>query len=156
MKTIFLSLGLILICFPGSPVLAQSVDFDIHIGNRPAPPPQMVAGPPPIVLEAPPRMVYVDGLRAFVAMEISQDLFYYENAYYYHHNGFWYRSPYFRGPWVHTEGRGFPPGLYRHRIEEIREYKRHAWEDHRERETRFRERHFQAEEHQERHGREMR
>jgi hypothetical protein len=156
MKTIILGLGLIIIGFLPSLVFAQSVGLDIHIGNRPAPPPPMVVGPPPIVLETPPNMVYVGGLGAYVAVGIPQDLFFYNNSYYYHHNGFWYRSAYYRGPWVHTEGRGVPPGLYGHRVEELREYKRHAWEDHRGTGTRFRERHFRAEEHDERHSREIR
>ncbi|MBI1822586.1 MAG: hypothetical protein HY200_04980 [Nitrospirae bacterium] len=148
MKTLFLLLGWIISGFLPLPAFAQSVDFDFHIGNRPA--------PPPIVLEAPPRMVYSDGLRAYIAVGIPQDLFYFEHVYFYHHGGDWYRSPYYKGPWVHTEGPGIPPGLNRYRMEEIREIKRHAREDHREQKLRFRERHFQAEEHHDRHGREIR
>jgi hypothetical protein len=154
MRKIFLSLGSIIIGFLASPVLAQPVGLDIHIGTRPAP--SMVVAPPPIVLEAAPNMVYVEGLRAYVAVGIPQDLFYFGNSYYYHHNGIWYRSAYYRGPWVHTERSQIPSGLSGRRIEEIREYKRHAWEDHRGTGTRFREKHFRAEERNERHSREIR
>jgi hypothetical protein len=159
MKTLILFLGLIISGWHSIPALAQSVDFDIHIGNGPQAPPARF-GPPPIVFEAPPRMVYSDGLRVYMAVGIPQDLFFSQNAYFYHHEGAWYRSPYYKGPWIHTDERGIPPELHRHRIEEIREYKRHAWEEHHERKMRFRERHFQAEEHDnehhERHGREER
>jgi hypothetical protein len=156
MRKIFLSFGLIIIGFLASPVLAQSVGLDIHIGNRSTHPPPMVVGPPPIVLEAPPNMVYVESLRSYVAVGIPQDLFYDANSYYYHHNGIWYRSAYYRGPWTHMERGQIPSGLNGHRIEEIREYKRHAWEDHRGTGTRFREKHFRSEEHDERHRREIR
>lgn len=154
MRKIFLGLGLIIIGFLASPSFAQSVGLDIHIGNQPAPP--MVVGPPPIVLQTAPNMVYVEGLRAYVAVGIPQDLFYDANSYYYHHNGIWYRSANYRGPWVQSERRQISPELSGHRIGEIREYKRHAWEDHRGTGTRFREKHFQGEDRDDRHSREIR
>lgn len=154
MRNIFLGLGLTVIGFLASPTLAQSVGLDVHIGNHPEP--QMVVGPPPILLQAAPNMIYVEGLRAYVALGIPQDLFYDANSYYYHHNGIWYRSDNYRGPWVHTERRQIPSGLSGHRIQEIREYKRHAWEDHRGTGTRFKEKHFRPVEGNERHDREIR
>jgi hypothetical protein len=154
-KYLFLS-GLI-IGLSATPLYAQSVDFDIHIGNRPVPPPVVMAPPPPpIAAEAPPNMVFMSGVGVYTAVGVPYDLFFYNNSYYYHHNGFWYRSAYFRGPWSYAEPRFLPAPFMRHRIEELRDYRRHAWEDHRERGVRFRERHFRAEEPDERHGREFR
>jgi len=154
MKTFSLGFGLILIGFLSGPVFAQSIGLDIHIGNQPRAP--IVAGPPAFALETPPDMVYVNGIGAYVAVGIPQDLFFYHNAYFYYDRGLWYRSAYYGGPWYHTEGRGIPPGFHGRRIEELREYKRHAWDDHRDPKMRSRERHFRAEGHDERHVREYR
>ena len=154
MTKLYLAAGLLTVGFLATPVFAQSVGVDINIGNRPVAP--VVAGPPPIVLATPPNMVYVGGLGAYVAVGIPQDLFFYNNAYFYYHRGFWYRSAYYGGPWVHTERRGIPPGLYGHRIAELRDFKRHAWENYRHSGVRSRERHFRAREHEERHAREVR
>jgi len=130
---------------------AQTVDFDIHIGNRPAPPAVFVP-PPPVRVERAPDMVFMGNTGVYMAMGIPYDLFFYNNVYYYFHNGGWYRSAYYRGPWSYEDPRRLPPGLYGRRIEDLREFRRHAWDDHRERGLRFRERHFRAEEPRERDG----
>jgi hypothetical protein len=128
------------------------VGLDIHLGNRPAPPPPPVVAPPPIVIEAAPEMVYEDNLGVYVAVGTPYDLFFFNNHYFDFVDGVWFRSAYFRGPWVKVV-RGVPPGLRRHRIEELREIRRHAWEGYRTHEGRHRERHFLAREARERHER---
>jgi len=130
------------------------VDFDIHLGNQPPPPPPPpVVAPPPIILQAPPDMVYSEGLKVYVGVGIPYDLFFYNNAYFYFADGHWYRSPYYRGPWIRAGNRGIPLGLRQRRIEEIREIRRRAWDDYRGHEDRYRGRHFRAEEARERRDR---
>jgi hypothetical protein len=126
------------------------VDLDIHVGGHNAPPPPVVVSPPPIAVEAPPEMIYADGLGVYVAVGIPYDLFFYGTHYYYYAGGVWYRSAYYGGPWVRVVVRKVPHGLRRYRIEEIREYRRRAWEDYRAHEGRYRGRHFLARESRER------
>jgi len=146
MKTI--SSGCVLLCFVCLSTTARAqvgIDMDIHIGNRSA--------PPPIVVEAPPEMVYMEGPRVYVAIGIPNDLFFYDNAYYYHVSGVWYRSGYYRGPWVQTDFQRIPPGLRKHRIEEVREIRERSWRDYREHSDHFKGKHFRAKESPERHDR---
>ena len=150
MKKILFVLGLVCLVFFSTGAQAQ-VNLDIHLGNQPAPPPPVMAEPPPIALQAPPEMVYDEGLRVYLAVGIPHDLFFYNNAYYYHVNGIWYQSGYYRGPWVRTEMGRIPRGLRGHRIEEIRDRREHAFREYRGHEDRYRGKHFRAEEPRERH-----
>jgi hypothetical protein len=129
------------------------VDFDIHLGNRSEPPPPVVVGPPAIVVGTPPELVFVSDIGIYVAVGIPYDLFFQDNVYYYHVNGVWYRSASYGGPWVQAVYRGLPPGLQRHRIEKIREFREHAWADYREHGEHYKGKHFRAKEAHEMHGR---
>ncbi len=106
------------------------VGVDIHIGNQPAvvpvpvaPVPVPVAPPPPVVIEEPPLFLYPPELGFGVAVGLPYDVFYVSNAYYLSRGGVWYRSPYYNGPWVVTKYRALPPGLRRHRFEQIHYYR---------------------------------
>jgi hypothetical protein len=144
MKKLLFGLALFCLGFFATVVQAQ-VNLDIHLGNQPV--------PPPIALQAPPEMVYDEGLRVYMAVGIPHDLFFYNNAYYYHVDGNWYRSGYYRGPWVRTEMGRIPRGLRGHRIEEIRDRREHAFGEYRGHEDRYRGKHFRAEEPREGHDR---
>ncbi len=157
MKKILFGAGLLSLVFLVATVQAQ-VNLDIHIGDRPAtqPPPPVYVEPPPVMVETPPEMIYLEGIRVYVAVGIPLDIFSYNNVYYYHANSGWYRSAYYRGPWAPMDYRRIPPGLRKHRIEEIREMREHTWKDYREHSEHYRGKHFRAEEHHERgekHGR---
>jgi hypothetical protein len=147
MKKRLMSFGILCIVFTSALANAGvGIDFDIHLGNRSEPsPPPVVPEPPPIIVETPPEMVYVGDLGIYVAVGIPNDLFFQDNIYYYNVSGVWYQSASYRGPWVRTVDRGIPPGLRRHRIEEIHRIREHAREDYREHGDRFRGRHFRAE-----------
>jgi hypothetical protein len=147
-----------LLCLGSMTSGAQAqVNLDIHIGNASPPPPApVVVEPPPVVLQAPPHMIYDEGLRIYIAVGIPYDIFFHNNSYFYHVNGVWYRSPYYRGPWSRTEIRRIPRGLREHRIEELRGSRERAWKEYRGNEGRYRGKHFQAEEPRGRHEREIR
>ncbi|MHB8483027.1 MAG: hypothetical protein ACYDBV_09935 [Nitrospiria bacterium] len=156
MRRFVFEISLLFLGFLISVAQAQ-VNLDIHIGNAPAPPPPpVVVEPPPVVLQAPPHMIYDEGLRVYIGVGIPYDIFFYNNIYFYHVNGIWYRSPYYRGPWTRTEIRRIPLNLRKHRIEEIRGFRDRAWKEYRGHEGRYRGRHFQAEEPRGRHEREIR
>ena len=152
MKKGFILIALFLLCF--LPVLGVAqVNLDIHIGNAPAapppplpPPPPPAVGPPPVVLQEPPHMVFDEGLGIYIAVGVPYDIFFYNNLYYYHVNGVWYRAPYYNGPWTHAEFRRIPRIFRQYRIEELRNHREHVWREYRGHEGRYRGRHFQAEE----------
>jgi len=154
MKKILYGLSLFCVGFVATVAQAQ-VNLDIHLGNQPAPPPAYV-GPPPIELAAPPEMVYDEGLGVYIAVGIPHDLFFNNKFYYYHVNGIWYRSGYYRGPWVRTEMGRIPHGLRGRRIEEIHRIREHAYKEYHGHEDRYRGKHFRAEEHRGGHEREIR
>ncbi|MBI1821238.1 MAG: hypothetical protein HYR79_05965 [Nitrospirae bacterium] len=147
MKKIFFGFGLLcLVCLSTTARAQVGIDLNLHLGDRDAP-------QPPIVVESPPEMIYLEGLRVYVAVGIPNDLFFYDNTYYYHNNGIWYRSGYYRGPWAQTDMRRIPPGLRKHRIEEVREFREHSWRDYREHSDHFEGKHFRAKELREKHDR---
>jgi hypothetical protein len=158
MKQFIFLISLFCLVFQASAAQAQ-VNLDIHIGNTPEPPPPpppVIVEPPPVALQAPPHMIYDEGLRIYIAVGIPYDIFFQNNSYFYHVNGVWYRSPYYRGPWTRTEMRRIPRGLREHRIEELRGSRERAWKEYRGHEDRYRGKHFQAEEPRGGHEREIR
>jgi hypothetical protein len=74
------------------------------------PPPQVVVvTPPPIVVAPAPRMIWVPQWNAYVLE--GYDVVYYDGAYYYFHNGYWWHSRSYAGAWVLVAPT--PPGIAR-------------------------------------------
>lgn len=113
------------------------VDLNIRLGNQPrpvvVPQPVYVAPQPVYVAPAPPaptfvvdddvEFIYPQGLGFYVAVGVPYDMVYLQNNYYVYRDGRWLRSPSSRGPWVAQRFRELPPGLRRHKMERIREYR---------------------------------
>ncbi len=103
----------------GAGVLAHAdgppVSIQFSIGTPPpvyAPQPIVVQpGYPPPVVVAPPSMVWMPALGAYVALGVQQPIFYLGGAYYYNDGGGWYRGPHYGGPWNRLPGP--PPQLRR-------------------------------------------
>lgn len=99
------------------------VSVQFTIGTPPPPPPVYVApqpvyAPPPVVVAAPPTMVWLPEFSGYVALGVSQPLFFLGGVYYYNSGGRWYTGPHYGGPW-HPAKR-IPPGL--------RKFRDHDWE----------------------------
>jgi hypothetical protein len=121
--------------------------IESHVEYVPdSPHPSAAAEPPPVVLRTPPNMIYDKDLRIYIAVGIPFDIFFHNNIYFYHVNGVWYRSSYYKGPWTQTETQRIPRSLREHRIEELRGVREHAWKEYHGRESQYRGKHFQAEE----------
>lgn len=93
------------------------VSIQFSIGTPPPPPvyvaPQPVYVPPPVVVSAPPTMIWLPDFGGYVALGISQPLFYLGGVYYYNSGGRWYTGPRYGGPWYPAER--IPPGLRKFR-----------------------------------------
>jgi hypothetical protein len=76
-----------------APAQADSISIGINIGSTPPP-------PPPIVVAAPPRLVVVPGTPVSYAPGVSFNFFAYGGRYYTHHDGAWFVSATYGGPWT--------------------------------------------------------
>jgi hypothetical protein len=92
------------------------VDIGINVGIP-------VPLPPTVVIQTAPEFIYSPQLGFYVSAGAPYDIVYIGNDYYLYNNGFYYRSHNFRGPWLGVEARRLPPGLRRHRYEEIRSFR---------------------------------
>jgi hypothetical protein len=88
-----------------APVGARAAD--VHVGiNIGVPPP-----PPPVVVEAPPPLVVVPGSPVYYAPQLPYNYFYYSGRYYTFHDGAWFSSVSFAGPWGFVSLHHVPPPL---------------------------------------------
>jgi hypothetical protein len=91
------------------------VSIQFSIGTPPpvyAPQPVYVQpGYPPPYVVAPPSMVWLPSLGAYIALGLQQPIFYLGGVYYYNYGGGWYRGPHYGGPWNRLPGP--PPQLRR-------------------------------------------
>ena len=122
------------------------VDLNVHLGNQPQQVivPAPVAPPPvPVVsIEQDVDFIYPAQLGFFVAVGVPYDLFYVQNSYYLYRDGRWFRAPGSHGPWVAAQYRHLPPGLRRHKLERIREYRRAEYDVYRHDRGRYQGKHF--------------
>lgn len=120
-----LAVALTIVATTSSVALAREggVNLNINLGvpviAEPAPPPPQ----PQVILSAAPRFIFSPFLGMYVSVGIPYDIVYIGDAYYLYQGGFWYRGPYYNGPWVRVGSRGLPPGLRKHRFEQIRHYR---------------------------------
>lgn len=118
----------------------------------PAPAPVYVAPPPPVYV--PPaevirvdedlQFIYPSNLGFYVAVGVPYDLFFLNNSYYLYRDGRWLHAPSSRGPWVVQRYRELPPGLRRHRLERIREYRNREYVIYQRDRDHYRGRHFRS------------
>lgn len=97
----------------GLPARAEGPPVSIQLDIGTPPPvyvaPQPVYAPPPVVIAAPPTMIWLPEFGGYVALGVSQPLFYLGGVYYYNSGGRWYTGPHYGGPW-HPAAH-IPPGL---------------------------------------------
>ncbi|MGB9081615.1 MAG: hypothetical protein WCD00_09955, partial [Desulfuromonadaceae bacterium] len=80
----------------------------------------------------------------YVAVGLPYDLFYVQNNYYLYRDGRWSRASRSRGPWVFMDRRALPPGLRRHKIERIHQYRDQEYVVYRRDQERYRGKHFRS------------
>jgi hypothetical protein len=82
-----------------------------------------IGPPPPVVVVERPTMLYLGEPGLFVAVGVPYDIFFVSGRYYYFHGGNWFWASGYGGPWVHVVYKGLPPGLQKHKIIQLREYR---------------------------------
>ena len=112
-KKIWLAAGItgMLLGIPHADTKA-AVNINISTGSRPS-----------FIINSPPSFIYLRTQGFSVSVGSPYDIVYYGNRYYIYHNGHWYRSYYYRGPWVLILDSGLPYHIRRYRWDDIRRYR---------------------------------
>jgi hypothetical protein len=114
------------------------VDVNINVGTPPLPPP----APPMVVVQGPPVFIMPPSLGFYVAVGVPYDLFHVGGTYYLYQGNSWYRAPYYNGPWKGMKYKQLPPGLRKHRHDQIISYRDQEYRVYRDEQERYRGRHF--------------
>ncbi|MEI8102933.1 MAG: hypothetical protein WCG61_05325 [Chlorobium sp.] len=109
----------------GHPSTDAKAEVSIHIGLGERTPERA-----PFVFDMRPRFIPLPDMGFAVAVGTPYDIIFFGNSYYAFHNGIWYGSGDYRGPWIVVHESRLPSGIRRYRWEEIRrsrdvEYRRH-------------------------------
>lgn len=90
----------------------------------PPPPPRViVSGPPAVVFEVEPFFLAPSRLGFYVGVDTPYDIIYNSDYYYLYYGNSWHKSRHYNGPWHEVPYRHLPPGIRKHRIEQIRTYR---------------------------------
>jgi hypothetical protein len=131
--------------------LVQAVDAEVRVNVNvgvPALPIPVVPvavpmpSPPRIVLSAPPEFLLPSTLGVYAAVGIPYDMFYSDNTYYVYRDDRWYRGNHYNGPWRTISRRQLPPGLRRHKYEQVRYLRDEEYRSYRDDHDRYRGKHF--------------
>jgi hypothetical protein len=148
-------LVLMIIAVAAVSIAQAEVNVNVNVGlpapriavPMPPPPPPLprmvVSDPPTVVFEVAPQFIAPPGLGFYVAVDTPYDLFFNANYYYLYSGNAWHRARNHNGPWVVVPYKQLPPGIRKHRIEEIRSHRDREYRVYHENRDHYRGRHFQ-------------
>lgn len=122
-------LALVLVAIAAASYAQAEVSVNVQIGvpvyAPPPPPPHrvMVSSPPSIRFDVAPLFIAPSRLGFYVGVDTPYDIIFSSDYYYLYYGNSWHRSGHHNGPWVEVPYRELPPGIRRHRIEQIRSYR---------------------------------
>jgi hypothetical protein len=118
------------------------VGVNVNIG---LPVPRVVVPAPPAVLfDVEPDFITPSRLGFYVGVNTPYDIIFSSDNYYLYYGNSWHRSRHHNGPWVEVPYRQLPPGIRKHRIEQIRSYRDREYRVYRKDRDHYRGRHFRA------------
>ena len=104
---------------------ASAAQAEVHVNVNvgvPAPP-VVVSAPPAVLFEVAPDFIAPPRLGFYVGVDTPYDIIFSSDYYYLYYGNSWHRSRHHNGPWFDVPYRQLPPGIRRHRIEQIRSYR---------------------------------
>jgi len=138
MKRSFLLIGACLLALPVTAPAEVNVNVNVGI-----PAPRVVVGPPPAVLfERPPLFLAPPSLGFYVGVDGPYDIVFASDFYYIFYGNSWYRSTHYNGPWRAVRYERLPPGIRKHRLEQIRSYRDVEYRSYERERDHYRGRHF--------------
>jgi hypothetical protein len=97
------------------------VSVNVNVG---VPAPRVVvSAPPAVIFDVAPHFIAPPSLGFYVGVDTPYDIIFSSDFYYLYYGNSWHRSRHHNGPWVDVPYRQLPPGIRRHRIEQIRSYR---------------------------------
>jgi hypothetical protein len=118
------------------------VNVNVNVG---VPTPRVIVSSPPAVLfEAPPFFIAPSRLGFYVGVDTPYDIIFSSDFYYLYYGNSWHRSRHHNGPWVEVPYRQLPPGIRKHRIEQIRSFRDREYRVYRGDRDHYRGRYFRA------------
>jgi hypothetical protein len=104
---------------------ASSARAEVNVNvNLGVPVPRViVSGPPAGLFGVAPLFVAPSRLGFYVGVDTPYDIIFSSDFYYLYYGNSWHRSRHHNGPWIEVPYRELPPGIRKHRIEQIRTYR---------------------------------
>jgi len=123
---------------------ASSAQAEVHVNvNVGVPAPRVVVSAPPAVhFDVAPLFVAPSRLGFYVGVDTPYDIIFSSDFYYLYYGNSWHRARHHNGPWIQVPYRQLPPGIRRHRIEQIRSYRDREYRVYRNDRDHYRGRHF--------------
>ena len=123
---------------------ASSAQAEVHVNvNVGVPAPRVIVSAPPAVhFDVAPLFVAPSRLGFYVGVDTPYDIVFSSDFYYLYYGNSWHRARHHNGPWLQVPYRQLPPGIRRHRIEQIRSYRDREYRVYRNDRDHYRGRHF--------------
>jgi len=137
---------------------SAETNVNVQIGVPLYAPPHrvMVSSPPSIRFDVAPLFIAPSRLGFYVGVDTPYDIIFSSDNYYLYYSNSWHRSGNYNGPWVEVPYRELPPGIRKHRIEQIRSYRDREHRVYRHDRDHYRGRHFRPDHDQKREMKEER
>ena len=123
---------------------ASSAQAEVSVNvNLGIPAPRViVSSPPSIRFDVAPHFIAPSRLGFYVGVDTPYDIIFSSDYYYLYYGNSWHRSGNYNGPWVEVPYRHLPPGIRKHRIEQIRSYRDREYREYRNNRDHYRGRQF--------------
>ena len=121
---------------------ASSAQAEVNVNIGVPAPRVVVSAPPAVMFDVAPHFIAPSRLGFYVGVDTPYDIFLISDVYYLYYGNRWLRARHHNGPWVEVPYRQLPPGIRRHRIEQIRSYRDREYRVYRADRDHYRGRHF--------------
>jgi hypothetical protein len=134
----------VLVLLLGVVITSSSAQAEVSVNvNVGLPVPRVVVSAPPSVLfEVAPQFVEPSRLGFYVGVDTPYDIIFFSDYYYLYYGNSWHRARHHNGPWIEVPYRQLPPGIRKHRIEQIRSYRDREYRVYRQDRDHYRGRYF--------------
>ena len=101
----------------------SSAQAEVRVNVNVPAPRVVVSAPPAVIFDVAPHFIAPPSLGFYVGVDTPYDIIFSSDFYYLYYGNSWHRSGSHNGPWVEVPYRELPPGIRKHRIEQIRSYR---------------------------------